>query len=1065
MISAENIGLPPFGRLTQLLLLAVTVLVYCVLGIVIANSLFVSYVGASKLPIAFICIGLCSMPAYVLFSQVADRYSRLKLFRYVLLLSMVLVVGLRLLLGQEAQAEYYLLLVFSFFQWDFHNNVLYPSLLTDFFTTLEYKRYAPYVGMAQAGGSLLGGGIATLLSQYLRTRDLLLCLPMVFAIAFAQLLYLEYSQRPVNVQKPESEAGLIESLRTFPDVVRRYPLALFLAGSSFLLVIIYLSSEFLWFNIYGQNFSDQALTGFLGLMRIVISLVQVAVIYGFTRPLLQNVGVARMNIMYPLTTLASFLGLAFNLNLPAAIGLHLNGDALYKAINIPVHQLNYNAIPKDFIGRIRTLSDGFIYAVGLTLAGGMLWVAHNVLSLRQIIYLVMGLTVLLLLVRIPMGRFYAEGLEKMIRSNTINLDDFSDAQIQLPPQSSAVIRELLRDSDRYTQIKGLELAANIDQPSQFLPEVQVLLKEADPRLRDAAVELFRHDPSIIPHCEALLQVEPLNLRVFALEVLLLHQYPFTQASLETWLASENPHWQALAALAAIQTQQDRSPALVTAVEQVWQQTLPSSVIKMVTRIAAQSGNRAFIPVVTNLLPNASRDIVCEGLEALAVLAQPGDGPLADVAQSQLTDPDAAVRYAAFNLLAKARCVGRIKDIATGLGDPDPRVRQRAAMALATYGQSGLELATERLSATDGAVVNAAIATIGQVKTKQASTILFDYLAPDFKQLTRTYRWQQQIPANDPGWEPLAVAIADYHQRLIQKVLYILACLGHSRTVNTVNRLLATLEPGELENAIEVLASLRHRRFISPLMPLLEQTVNPTEASQTVATPQWLRTKGYKLLLEALETRDRWIKTGALIALSTIPSALVNDPDPFVQSVANQIFAPAGQPSLTQTAMNRLLLLKNVPIFKNLSLDELLLIDEELEQEQVLAGTTIFSEGDWGSHLYILAEGSVQIIKNIDGSPEEIDRLTNGQYFGEVAIFDNAPRWNGAIATEASTLLKLEKTRFLSLTTQRPHIILEICRFLSQRLRETDSYRSARKSSPLPERSMAAQDTAVSSQSV
>ncbi len=1057
------IGLPPFGRLTQLLLLAVTVLIYCVLGIVIANSLFVSYVGASHLPIAFICIGLCSMPAYVIFSQIADRYSRLKLFRYVLLLSMVLAVGLRLLLSQDAKVEYYVLLVFSFFQWDFHNNVLYPSLLTDFFTTLEYKRYAPYVGMAQAAGSLLAGGLATVLSQYLRTRDLLLCLPIVFAIAFTQLLYLEYSQRPINVRPSETEAGILESLQAFPDVVKRYPLALFLAGSSFLLVIIYLSSEFLWFSIYGQHFSDQELTGFLGLMRIVISFVQVAVIYGFTRPLLHSVGVARMNIVYPLTTLASFLGLAFNVNLPAAIGLHLNGDALYKAINLPVHQLNYNAIPKEFIGRIRTLSDGFIYSVGLTLAGGMLWVAHNSLSLVQITYLVLGLTVLLLLVRLPTGRFYAEGLEKMIRSNTINLDDFSDAQVQLPPQSSAAIRELLCEEDRYTQIKGLELAANMGQPSQFLPEVQTLLLEADPRLRDAAVQLFRHDSSIVPYCEDLLQSDQLNWQIFALEVLLLHQYPYTLQSVQYWLGRPEPDLQVFGVLAAIQTNQVQDPKIAAAIHQFWQGKLSDVSAKTVTRIVALSNNRAFVPIITRILPEANNEITCAGLQALASLAQPGDRDLADVAQTKLDDADAAVRYAAFELLAQARCESRIQDIAEGLGDPDPRVRQRSATALASYGQPGLNLAKERLASEDTAVVNAAIATIGQVQTKQASNVLFDYLAPDFKQVTHTYRWQQQIPLNDPGWEPLAVAIEDYHRRLIQKVLYILACLGHSRTVNSVNRLLATTELVDLENAIEVLASLRHRRFVLPLMPLLEQIVAPVESTQSDVTPQWLRTKGYKLLLEALETRDRWIKTGALIALSMVPSALINDPDPFVQSVANQIFASNGpDASPTQTSMNRLLLLKNVAIFKNLSLDELLLIDEALVQEQVLAGTTVFAEGDWGEHLYIVAEGAVQIVKNIDGNREQIDLITSGQYFGEIALFDNAPRWNGAISTEPSTLLKLEKTRFLSLTTQRPHIILEICRFLSQRLRETDSYRSARKSSRLPEQPMPAKDTAVPS---
>ena len=143
-------------------------------------------------------------------------------------------------------------------------------------------------------------------------------------------------------------------------------------------------------------------------------------------------------------------------------------------------------------------------------------------------------------------------------------------------------------------------------------------------------------------------------------------------------------------------------------------------------------------------------------------------------------------------------------------------------------------------------------------------------------------------------------------------------------------------------------------------------------------------------------------------------------------------------------MNRLLLLKNVALFKNLSLDELFSIDQVLEQQQVLGNETIYTEGSWGTHLYIIAEGTVKIVKKLDGEEKEIKQLSKGQYFGEIALFDNATRWDGAIAVQDSTLLKLEKKRFISLITQRPHIILEICRFLSKRLRETDKYISSGK---------------------
>ena len=393
-----------FERLPQLLLLAVTVLIYNVMAMAIANSLFVSQVGAGQLPIAFMLIGLCSLPIYGAFSQIADRYSRPQVFRYVLLGSIVLMVGLRWLINLDATWVYYVLLMAIFFQWDFYNNLLYPGLLTDYFTILEYKRYAPFIGIAQAVGTLVGGGLTLLLSNYFPSPELLWCLPWFMAIAFGQLVYLERSQRRLQTPLKEEKFNLVESWKVLPDLGKRYPLVLFLASSTFLLVIIYICSEFLWFNIYGQQFDESQLTGFLGLMRMIMSLIQVAFLYGITRPLLKWVGVARLNAVYPVTTLLSLGGLLFNFKLPMAIALQINGDALYKAINLPVHQLNYNGIPHQYVGRVRALSDGLIYSVGLTLAGLVLWLCHLYLSLVQITWLAIILTVVLLLVRIPMGK-------------------------------------------------------------------------------------------------------------------------------------------------------------------------------------------------------------------------------------------------------------------------------------------------------------------------------------------------------------------------------------------------------------------------------------------------------------------------------------------------------------------------------------------------------------------------------------------------------------------------------------------------------------------------------------
>ncbi|MEM1255369.1 MAG: cyclic nucleotide-binding domain-containing protein [Cyanobacteria bacterium P01_H01_bin.21] len=1043
------------GRLTQLLLLAVTVLVQSVMAIAIANSIFVSQLGAGRLPIAFMLIGLCSMPAYIAISQVVQRVRSTQLFRGALAVLLVLVVALRLALPLEIAPVYYGLLIVSFFQWDICNNILYPSLLTDYFNTLEYKQYAPYIGITQAVGALLGGGLVGGLSRWLNTEDLLLCLPMIIAIAFFQLTILDRTQRPLSTKTGET-VGVVESLRSFPDLAKRYPLVIFLAASSFLLVIIYLSSEFLWFSIYGQQFSQRQLTGFLGLMRVVVSIVQMVVLYGLTRPLLRWLGVARMNVVFPLTTLLAFIGLGVNGQLPAAIGLQLNSDALYKAINLPVHQLNYNAIPKEFMGRIRTLSDGVIYAIGLTCAGAFLWLCENTLSLSQITWLVCGLVIIFLLVRIPMGRFYTAGLEDLIRTDAIDLDQLASRQAVLPLRST--IQTLLQSADRYDQIKGLELATRLGAPSEFLDDVLTLLPGADRQVRSAVVTLFSDggavgepeteetadDASLWAVWQEQLQPEqPLACRLTALEILMVQQQLITDEMLDE--LSSHADLRSLATVARLQG----TPITDDTFADIKQSD--ESMAKAVIRVVARSADATLLELLTTrILPEGSAETQQLGLETLTNLHEslPDSIRTKSLALTQryFAHEQPGVRIAALNLWQQSQ--DDLTPLADALGDNHPRVRERAATWLAAKG--GLAEAKAQLTSDSREIVNGAIATIGKIRTRRASDVLYAHLADDFQQVGHTRRWQSQIPQDDPNWQPLAMAIEDYHQRLIQKVLYVLACLGYSRTVNTVNQIFAATDGCDRSNAVEVLASLNHRRFILPLLPLLEQ--ESVSSSQAISL-NWLRNKGYKILLEAIESKDRWLRAGALIALAKIPRASLKDVDPVVRSVAHDLFPTPPllqdvytvlQPSTPDTLMNRLLILKDVALFQNLSLDELLLIDEAIVPQQFMASETIFEEGSWGSHLYIIASGTVQIVKTVDDEQKEIKQLVTGNYFGEIALFDDAPRWNGAIAKDDCMLLKLEKQRFISLTTQRPHILLELCRFMSQQLRETDKFRSAKK---------------------
>lgn len=119
----------------------------------------------------------------------------------------------------------------------------------------------------------------------------------------------------------------------------------------------------------------------------------------------------------------------------------------------------------------------------------------------------------------------------------------------------------------------------------------------------------------------------------------------------------------------------------------------------------------------------------------------------------------------------------------------------------------------------------------------------------------------------------------------------------------------------------------------------------------------------------------------------------------------------------------------------MSLDELLILNQEFVEEEFREGEVIIFEGSVGTHLYIVSSGCVALMKSIAGTQQMIKQLSSGEYFGEYQLFAESPSRVGAIAVTDCQLLKLEKNRLLSLTYQRPDILIEICKQLSQIIEE------------------------------
>jgi len=137
--------------------------------------------------------------------------------------------------------------------------------------------------------------------------------------------------------------------------------------------------------------------------------------------------------------------------------------------------------------------------------------------------------------------------------------------------------------------------------------------------------------------------------------------------------------------------------------------------------------------------------------------------------------------------------------------------------------------------------------------------------------------------------------------------------------------------------------------------------------------------------------------------------------------------------------DRLLLLKESPIFSKVATDDLRLVAQALEEQTFFAGDHIFEINEQGDHLYLLVSGRVGITLDCDpASNNYIASLGPGECFGEMNLLDDLPRSASAHALEETTVLALEKTRLRSLLQSYPEISIGMLRSLSLRVREANN---------------------------
>lgn len=125
------------------------------------------------------------------------------------------------------------------------------------------------------------------------------------------------------------------------------------------------------------------------------------------------------------------------------------------------------------------------------------------------------------------------------------------------------------------------------------------------------------------------------------------------------------------------------------------------------------------------------------------------------------------------------------------------------------------------------------------------------------------------------------------------------------------------------------------------------------------------------------------------------------------------------------------LLASARLFDGVDAAGMARIGEVAIEVEFPAGHVIARQGDIGSGLFVVIDGSVRVTR--DG--RQLATLGPGDFFGELSVLDGRPRTAQVVATEPTTCLALSTWDFEAVVGEQPGVALAILRGLAGRLRD------------------------------
>jgi HEAT repeat protein len=985
----------------RLFLLMLVVWAGTAVGATGVESLLFARFGPSVLPVLYIVVGPVTLVVMLGMGVFLGRPRPGGVLSMVPLLVAAVLLPARLALVIDQAWLYPILWLLMMVLWTVEAMSMW-ALAGTVHDTRQAKRLFPLYGAGMILGSALGGLATRPLVAWLHAENLLLlwagAMVATFAIARTVVGGTARGRRRRRRSRTERRSPLAE-MREGIRFARRSPLLRAMAGALTSFGLLYFMITLPFAEAATERFPQpDQLAGFLGLFYGLANLGALLLSLIVANRLFARFGVAGMILVLPAIYAVGFAIMGLAPSFAALLGFRFLQLTWVYGVWAPGWQALFNVIPEARRGQARTFMDGGPLQAGTVLGGLVLLAADRLLEPRAL-FLVGA----------------AAGIAAVVASWALR-ERYRDAVV-----------EALRAGWPEVFLAEEEPFGGFLADGAAVKALVAATSDPDPRVRRAALEILAdvQEEEAAETLAAAAASEDPEIRAVALDAAARRRIPIGLDVLAVSLVDPDPVVRARAVDAA--GIGDAAPEeLAVHLSARLSDPHPEVRARAAAVLARMGEPGRGLQVLRTMRGDARPSWRVASLDALGEV-----GGATDVVPPSLGDPEASVRRAAVRALGRLDGGDAVAPLVAALGDEDASVREEAAASLARIEDGVADRLVEALA--DPRLQAGAVLALRRLPGPPPPALHAHAVAQAAIAARYHGLWADLDDHGDGRVGLLATAVRDRVLHHASQALMALAPFDDPEAIDLALDNLASRDLEQRANALETLEAVGEPEIIRPLLVLWEGTERSSR-------------DGASAVVELLRDEDAWLRACAAFAATglsdarveaAVEAAAASDTDTLVrETAARTLKGDIGVETLpTLPVMERILALRKVPLFRQLSPVDLKHVADVATEHVYHDGTVIAEEGDPGDAMHVVVTGEVRVLLGQGDGSVEVARRTEGYIVGEMAILTQEPRMASLVASEEVRTLSIDRKRFERILRERPDVSLAVMRELCFRLQE------------------------------